>query len=222
MVGKPGLHLLFAIALLQRGPDLTVVFRDAGHMKSVDGGDLGLAQSYCRQTAGSLFGVLEAILEHGYAALHGGDWIVEFVGQTRGEFTERDYLFVVQIAGGKKPGAIEHHMNQGRCDFATLARHRPETVAGDLQKFGWFQGDHISWRSHQAGIWQYAKDVACMPLKGFVRPGAAIDEHSHSSGKNDVKALHWLILGTQHFARIQPEHGSVGYQPLELRPGRCS
>ena len=61
-----------------------------------------------------------------------------------------------------------------------------------------------------------------MPLKGFVRPGAAIDEHDHSSGKNDVKALHWVILGTQHVARIQPERGFVGYQPLELRPGRCS
>ena len=74
------------------------MFRDAGPVKSVDRGDLGIAQSCQRQTTCSLFGVFEAILEHGYATLHGGDWIVEFVGQTRGEFTERDHFFVLQIA----------------------------------------------------------------------------------------------------------------------------
>ncbi len=98
MAGKPGLHLFFAITLLQRGPDLTIVLRDTAPMKSIDRGDLVHAQSCQRQTACSLFGVFEAILEHAYTTLHSGDWIVQFVGQTRGELPQRDHFFVLQIA----------------------------------------------------------------------------------------------------------------------------
>jgi hypothetical protein len=61
-----------------------------------------------------------------------------------------------------------------------------------------------------------------MPLNGFVRPGPAIDEQSHPSGKNDVKGFHRVILATEHIASIQLAHGSVGYQPLQLRAGRCA
>ena len=62
--------------------------------------------------------------------------------------------------------------------------------------------------------------VPCMPLNGFVRPGPAIDEQSQPSRKDDVKGLHRVILATQHVASIQVAHGSVGYQPLQLRAGR--
>ena len=110
-------------------------------------------------------------------------------------------------------------MDQRRCDFATLSRHRPEKAAGDSEKFGRFQGKHISWGSHEAGIWQYASDFSRMPLNCFIRPGPAIDEQSQPSGKNDVKSLDWVIFATQHVASIQVAHGSVGYQPLQLRPG---
>jgi hypothetical protein len=61
-----------------------------------------------------------------------------------------------------------------------------------------------------------------MPLNGFVRPGPAIDEQSQPSGKNDVKGLHRVIFATQNVAGIQVAHGSVGYQPRQLRSGRCA
>jgi hypothetical protein len=59
-----------------------------------------------------------------------------------------------------------------------------------------------------------------MPFNSFVRPGAAVDEQSQPSGKDDVKGFYWVILATEHVASIQPAHGSVGYQPLQLRSGR--
>src|ERR1700729_3194900 len=116
-------------------------------------------------------------------------------------------------------------MDQGRCDLATLSRHGPETGPGNSEKFGWFQGNHISWRSYQAGIWQHASHIPCMPLNGFVRPGTAIHEQGQPAGKNDVKGLHRTILATEHVAGIQPPDRSVGYQPLQLGPGgtaQCS
>jgi hypothetical protein len=61
-----------------------------------------------------------------------------------------------------------------------------------------------------------------MPLNGFVRPGPAIDEQGQPAGKNDVKGLYRVILATEHVAGIQPAHGSVGYQPLQLCAGRCA
>ncbi len=113
-------------------------------------------------------------------------------------------------------------MDQRRCDFATLSRHRPEAAAGDSEKFGWFQGNHISWRSYKAGIWQYASNVPWMPLNGFVRAGPAIDEQGQPSGKNDVKSLHRVVLAAQYVASIQVAHGSVDYQPRQLCPGSCT
>jgi len=74
-------------------------------------------------------------------------------------------------------------MDQGRGDFGTLrviARRQPRGIANS---FGRFQGEHIPWRSHQSGIWQYARDVSRMPLNRFVGPGAAIDEQSQPSGR---------------------------------------
>jgi hypothetical protein len=61
-----------------------------------------------------------------------------------------------------------------------------------------------------------------MPLNGFVRPGPAIDEQSQPSGKDDVEGLHRVIFATQNVASIQMTQRSVGYQPRQLRSGRCA
>jgi hypothetical protein len=61
-----------------------------------------------------------------------------------------------------------------------------------------------------------------MPLNGLVRSRPAIDEQSQPSGKNDVKSLNRVILAAQYVASIQVAQGSVGYQPRQLRSGRCS
>jgi hypothetical protein len=58
------------------------------------------------------------------------------MGQTGGEFAERQHLLFLQVAGREVPRAVEHRVDAGRGQLVALANHLGKMGAGDGEHLG--------------------------------------------------------------------------------------
>jgi hypothetical protein len=99
------------------------------------------------------------------------------MGQSGGELSEGNHLFVMQIAGSECACAIEHGVNKRSRDLMTFFRQFADLIARQLQNLGAFLSDRVARWAGDAGVWQQTHHVTSAPFYHFARPGSSIDEH---------------------------------------------
>ena len=145
----------------------------------------------CRsaERARRLLGVFQPFFEKRRAAFDGGRRVVQLVGESGGQFAERDHLLVVQAARCEEPGCDRASCGRG-CDVIswTLANHRREIVARDRENLRRLLGDGIAGRIDQARVGKHAGDVTAAPFDELVPSGAAVDEDRDAARQQDEEA----------------------------------
>ena len=162
------------------------------------------AQRACR-----LLGVLQAVLEQRGASFDRGGRVVQLVGQSSGQLSERDHLLVLQAARREDPGAIEHLVHEDRRDLMTVANHRGEVVARDRENLRGLLGDRVAGRTDQARVGEHARHVPSPPLHHLVPPGAAIDEDGDVARQHDEEARHRRAFRAQHLSFVEMSKRAV-------------
>ena len=144
VIGQPVGNGLLAFGLLDGRPHAGRARGQARLANRIDGRELRIGQPGRAERARRPLGLRQPVLEQRGAALDRGRGIVQLVSQSRGQFSEGNHLFVVQVARVEDAGAIEHAVDQDRRDLITLAGQRAEAVARHVQDLGRLLRDRIA------------------------------------------------------------------------------
>ncbi len=222
MIREPVGDCILALHLLDWGQHTVGTGGKARCAQGLDSSEL--RRGWCQSTkrARRPLGAFQPFSEKRGAALDGRRGIVELVGQSGGQFSERDHLLVVQAARCEGAAAIEHLMNEDGRDLVTIVNQRRDIGARYFENFRRLLGDRITRRTDQAGVGKHAADVSAAPFHDLVPSGPAIDIDGDVTGEQDEKARYGHSFCAQYLSFVQPAQRAVRSQPLQLRAWRCS
>ncbi len=178
--GEPVANRLLAFRLLDRGPHTGHRRSQASLANRIDRRELRIGQREGAQRTRRALAFFQAVFEQRRAAFDGRCRVVQLVRQSRRQFPERDHFFVVQVAGSEGADAVQHGVDQDRRDLMALGDHRAQVVAMHHQHLGGLLRERIARWAGNAGVREYAGDVARPPFHDFPRPGAPVDEYGEA------------------------------------------
>ena len=216
VVVEPVGDRVLAFGLLDRRQHAVRAWCEARRPQRIDGGELIVGQRGGGQRARGLLGILEPILEQRGAAFDRGDRIVQLVGQSGRELSERHHLLVLQAARREPAAAIEHLVHQDRREFLAVANHLRQMAARDRKNFRELLSDRVAGWADQARIGKHAGYVTGPPLHDLVPAGAAIEIDGDVAAQHDEQIVDWNALGAQNLALAQLTEGAVRGQPRQL------
>src|SRR5438552_622459 len=105
------------------------------------------------------------------------------------QLTERNQFFVVEIAGRKVTGTVNHDVDKYRREFLAFSNHFRYVVAIYRDHLGRLFGHHISRRSNQPRIRHQTRNVPTAPLHDLPAPGPSIDVNAQVSCKYNMQSF---------------------------------